>query len=219
MITHSEAAALVKRGRNGRKKLKNNTYLYPRGEDYAVRLHYTDVVTIHADGTYTLNSGGWDTPTTKDRINAYSPARVASERGEWIIWRADDPRTPPKLQKCRVCHGKGTVHHDAQYSNWDYVNGSYVTLDTPRLISEARDVTCWKCDGTGRADYGSKPMPVIFRDGIRVDSDGRVLDAGNAERLNDPERERKRREAARAEKLAREAAEREWAARITSSLS
>lgn len=37
----------------------------------AIRLHTTDIVT-EKDGVITLNSGGWKTATTKDRINGYS---------------------------------------------------------------------------------------------------------------------------------------------------
>lgn len=52
---------------------------------YAVRLHHTDVVTLHPDGSQTLDSGGWRTVTTKDRINAYAPVRVFSDRGSWFV--------------------------------------------------------------------------------------------------------------------------------------
>lgn len=37
----------------------------------SIRLHTTDIVT-EKDGVITLNSGGWKTVTTKDRINSYS---------------------------------------------------------------------------------------------------------------------------------------------------
>lgn len=202
MITHSHAAELIRHGRNGRKKLQNNTYLEQRGEDFAVQLHSTDVVTIHADGTFTLRTGGWDTVTTKDRINNYGPARVWSERGTWAIHSANDPRTPVKMQKCRGCKGTGSVHvaanwkryeyrpvtisYDYEWGSGSYESSEYVQLETPELISEAHDVVCYRCDGTGQRDYGSKPMPVVFFDGIRVDGSGHVLDADNLERLNEP---------------------------------
>jgi hypothetical protein len=82
---HAEAERKMRGARNGRRKLGNNTYLVERDGDYAVRLHDTDVVTIHKDGTYTLDTGGWQTVTTKDRINAFSPARVWSDRGVWYL--------------------------------------------------------------------------------------------------------------------------------------
>jgi len=86
--SYKEAAAILN-GRD-RRKLANNTWLERRnGEHIAVRLHQTDVVTYRVDGTTVLDSGGWRTVTTKDRINRFGPqgARVWSDRGEWRIER------------------------------------------------------------------------------------------------------------------------------------
>ena len=76
-------------GRNStRRKLGNNTYLERRdAESIAVRLHATDVVTFHANGDTVLNSGGWRTPTTKERINTYAPVSISQERGIWYVNR------------------------------------------------------------------------------------------------------------------------------------
>jgi len=87
-MTYQEANQLFKTARNKRlgKPLENNTRLFQRGSDYAVQLHCTDVVIIHPNDTVTLESGGWRTVTTKDRINTYSPARVAQEQGIWYVY-------------------------------------------------------------------------------------------------------------------------------------
>lgn len=53
--------------------------------DVAIVYHSTPVVMYHADGRVTLNTGGWLTVTTKQRLNACSPFRVWSERGEWAV--------------------------------------------------------------------------------------------------------------------------------------
>jgi len=82
-MDYQSASNELSRGRNGRRKVDNNTYLYPVNDGIAVRLHATDVVVIHPDNTYTLNTGGWRTVTTKDRINKFSPARVFSNKGIW----------------------------------------------------------------------------------------------------------------------------------------
>lgn len=67
------------------RKLRNNTYLIRRSETkIAVRLHSTDVVTFHADGSIDLHDGGWCTVTTKDRINRYFEGRVWTESGYWF---------------------------------------------------------------------------------------------------------------------------------------
>jgi hypothetical protein len=77
----------------------NNTIRYVNAEGRTVwRLHQTDIVT-HDPVTdiYTLHSGGWKTPTTKDRINAYSPARVWANKGQWFVgggWQATEDAVP-----------------------------------------------------------------------------------------------------------------------------
>lgn len=88
MLTYEEARGMIERARDGRRKLENNTWLEERIVPpllpyYAVRLHKTDVVELHPDGSCTLNSGGWRTVITKDRINRYAPGLVASGRGVW----------------------------------------------------------------------------------------------------------------------------------------
>ncbi len=54
-------------------------------EAVAIRYHATDVVTYHKDGRIVLNSGGYRTMTTKDRMNCYSPASVYQESGLWYV--------------------------------------------------------------------------------------------------------------------------------------
>lgn len=87
MMTYKEAQETLAKARNPENgtTLGNNTRLYKRGKSFAIRLHNTDVVTIHADGTYTLSSGGWQTRTTKDRINLYTLAMVRSIKGIWYV--------------------------------------------------------------------------------------------------------------------------------------
>lgn len=52
------------------KKLGNNTWGYMYAEKhYKIRLHKTDIFTITPDAKIILNSGGWQSKTTKERIN------------------------------------------------------------------------------------------------------------------------------------------------------
>lgn len=110
MLTYAECESLwaLQRGpRSGIVRLDNNTVLYKKPDDsFAVRLHNTEVVTIYPDGSYRLDSGGYRTVTTKDRINRYGPVRVYAERGVWyfgrgvlfrddvIVTAADQARSP-----------------------------------------------------------------------------------------------------------------------------
>jgi hypothetical protein len=60
----------------------------------AVRLHSTDVVTFFADGRIMLNSGGWQSVTTKQRMNAVLPQRfrVFAKDFAWSV--SDSQGTP-----------------------------------------------------------------------------------------------------------------------------
>lgn len=51
----------------------------------AIRLHDTDIVTFDKKGNITLNSGGWRTSTTKERITRFSSVRISQVNGLWFI--------------------------------------------------------------------------------------------------------------------------------------
>ena len=66
-----------------RRKVGNNTYLIRDGDDIAVRLHSTNIITYRPNGDVVLDSGGWHTVTTKARMNDYIDGRVSQENGVW----------------------------------------------------------------------------------------------------------------------------------------
>lgn len=86
-MTHAEAVSMVRGKRNSnRRKIGNNTYAeILHDNSVGIMLHSTYVVKIHPDNTYTLQTGGWQTVTTKDRINQYSPVRVYQRNYEWFV--------------------------------------------------------------------------------------------------------------------------------------
>lgn len=83
-------------GRDKRTRLiANNTHAVIRGSnEIAIRLHNTDVVSIHRDGTLTLSSGGWGTRTTLDRISRFGTRHIEADGGRWYVACEDDPRDP-----------------------------------------------------------------------------------------------------------------------------
>jgi len=86
----TQLSAATARGRTS-KKLCNNTYIEPRGDAIAIRLHDTDILTFKPDGSCVVSSGGWKTHTTKDRINTLcAPLRLYQARGMWS-WSTGDP--------------------------------------------------------------------------------------------------------------------------------
>lgn len=104
----SYAEEYLTKARNGYSRpIGNNTTLIKNGPDtIAVRYHWTDIVTYHRNGTFTIYGGGWNTVTTKTRIGYYSPVHVYSEAGMWQIGYTGE-LTPAKVQKCRTCSKTG----------------------------------------------------------------------------------------------------------------
>lgn len=88
--SYEDLKAFLSKGRNKTQRtIANNTLCYDRGDHIAIRLHCTDVVKVYPDGTYVLNSGGWQTVTTKQRINTFSPANVYQKDWTWYLWPGD----------------------------------------------------------------------------------------------------------------------------------
>jgi hypothetical protein len=68
------------------KIIASNTVEYFKGSMRVIRYHHTDILTFSAD-SLRLDSGGWKTITTKDRINKFLPVgySLVSDRGLWIL--------------------------------------------------------------------------------------------------------------------------------------
>jgi hypothetical protein len=145
-----------------RRKVANNTYAERRWPDIAIRLHDTDVVTLHPDGSITLNTGGWYTVTTKDRLNSYLP---------FGVWDAD---WCPDVAEGRPCS------HDENGTDPATGRWHHGTHHGPkgRVFSVRGE---WHVQWFGK-DY-------VYRDGIRLFPDGTVTGAPSE---TDTERERKR---------------------------
>lgn len=92
MNSYKEASEML--GKRTHRKLANNTYLelHPQPEParIAVRLHDTDIITFYPRRVV-LNSGGWKTPTTKDRLNRFMPEpyHIIQEKGLWYVYLRD----------------------------------------------------------------------------------------------------------------------------------
>jgi len=68
-----------------KRKLGNNTYLVVRDDNgYGIRLHNTEVV-IHYKDRIVLNSGGWQTVTTKARMNEYTNLNICQKDFQWFV--------------------------------------------------------------------------------------------------------------------------------------
>ncbi len=87
MMTWHQANTLFQSARNKvkGKPIGRNTRIVEANGSYGIKLHNTIVLTIRRDGTYTYNTGGWYTVTTKKRMNDYGPARIHQHKHQWFI--------------------------------------------------------------------------------------------------------------------------------------
>lgn len=74
------------------KKVGNNTYAIRRDQNsIAIRLHNTDILTFSANGSIKLNTGGWETVTTKSRMNEFLPEGYSVFQKSHV-WYVDTPK-------------------------------------------------------------------------------------------------------------------------------
>lgn len=87
-MLHHELKARHDRARDPNKgySMGAHTRVVKSGNDYAIRYHDTNVVTVAPDGTTTLNSGGWRSKTTKERIADYAEGvHIWQTKGVWYV--------------------------------------------------------------------------------------------------------------------------------------
>jgi hypothetical protein len=159
-----------------KRKLGNNTYLAVYPDHYGVRLHSTDVVEFWPD-RIVLNSGGWKTVTTKDRINSYSNIRVWSERGVWYC--STNGHEYPFADGISF-HENGTVTGAGDADGGGrlrkqiakYVKG-YVAAFIEGQIPAPSGGDCWGCylvDKNGKPGMGKDHFLEHFRESYYVPS-------------------------------------------------
>jgi hypothetical protein len=87
MNTYSELDAKLTGCNSQSRKVDNNTYAIRQDGNIVIKLHATNIVTFTPAGDIILNSGGWHTPTTKDRISKFiSGWRITQTKGVWYLW-------------------------------------------------------------------------------------------------------------------------------------
>lgn len=119
---YQRSARVPRHGGPPRVSLGYATWLHQRWRDgldvgdplYVVRLHQTDVVTFHSNGDIEVGTGGWNTVTTKRRIEDFTPADV------WVLTEGIPPRHGSRLPpRFLVCVGRrpGRTEYDITESH------------------------------------------------------------------------------------------------------
>lgn len=63
----------LSRSRNGDLQIASNVYLRWAESYMAVVLYDTEIVRYYPDGTFSVDNGGYNTPTTRQRITQFTP--------------------------------------------------------------------------------------------------------------------------------------------------
>ena len=140
--SYEDAQVILETARNKDrgKPIANNTRVVCNGtipfkdgdrDILAIRLHSTDVVTYYPNGKIMIDSGGWRTVTTKDRINQFSPFHIWSDKQ---VWYASIPVGYLQTEEfdCRVCGGESfSNEYD---SDCQYCRGTGSVYNTSEII-------------------------------------------------------------------------------------
>jgi hypothetical protein len=93
--------------------LENNTRLVKRTADdgsdyYAVKLHETDIIDIHP-GHLVLRMNGWDTRTTRDRLDRYTPGGFRTRRVKGVTYADCAETRVPMDDGLRIDHNAALI--------------------------------------------------------------------------------------------------------------
>jgi hypothetical protein len=135
------------------KRLENNTFeiTYP-SQVKAIRYHHTDVITFQPNGDIILNSDGWLTPTTKERMNNHLPAQWHINQINKVWYLANNSHSYT-FQDGITIHNDGTVSNAGvdpqELLRLDkrilkYVDG-YIKALFGGKIEKPSSGDCWYC--------------------------------------------------------------------------
>jgi len=134
------------------RKIANNTVEYTKKNgDTIIRLHLTDILTFKKNGAVILNSGGWQTVTTKERINRYLPENwgLYQEKSIWYL--------------CQGYKGPRYTYQDGitltKDKKGDYVNVLNAGVDDRKLKALDKKIKKYVDDFIKELIAGNIPAP------------------------------------------------------------
>lgn len=194
--TYAQAQKLCSHPRYPNRKLGRQTYMQREGDDYVVRQWGHPIVTYQPDGGIRLDSCGYRTATTKDRLNQLVPGyHIWSERGTWWIakgwwnqpgftkWAFADgmvvypDRVEGAASEQEVKERRALRKRVSQYAK-DYVRALFAGE-----VGKPDNGDCWGClmkdEKTGRPVFGTDHLLQHFDEKYYVPS--LLWNAGHAE--------------------------------------
>lgn len=146
-------------GAKDNRPLCNNTRAIRLADNrIGIKLHDTIIIEYHKSGLMVLNSGGWKTATTKDRLNRFTPLHIYQDKGVWYVFdnhynNANDNNVPfsdgmkyntktNKFSNVKMSTPKKILRTNEQIKT--YVNG-YVEAFLNGDVPAPSGKDCWYC--------------------------------------------------------------------------
>lgn len=168
MYTFNEARSAFARARDKDKGYVlpgrlGQTRLVKTTKGYGIKYCQTVVVEILPDNTYVLNTGGYLTHTTKERINRYSSVYLVQRNFVWYLGYDkgavpffDGMRVNAKGKVLNAPKSQSTKHHDKLLSDIDAYATGYVEAVASNAVPKPSGGDCWGCcmvdADTGKGD-------------------------------------------------------------------
>ncbi len=132
------------------KIIQRNTFRYTnKNGDTVIRLHTTDIITHTLDGKTILNSGGYKSYTTKERMNSYSGYHVSQRKGVWYVYGSGNTENS-------IPYYDGMILPDAFLNPSESpkteseklikdINNFVKKIDTFKTLPLPNSGDCWEC--------------------------------------------------------------------------
>lgn len=159
-MDYTKANSLLQ-GRNANsRKIGNNTYLIRRDSYIAIKLHNTEIIQYYPD-KIVLNTGGWNTVTTKARMNEYlDNFSIWQEKSRWYIHSYGEQNKIPYYDGIELSY-----------------NGSILSNHVEELISDKQEKALKK--------YASDYITALFNNQVPFPSNGDCLFCSASLRTNE----------------------------------
>ena len=111
----------IRKAKTMDRPIANNTRVEQLNENtIGILLHSTYIVKYFKDGLIELNSGGWKTVTTKDRMNRFAPFHIWTERHVWYVSKSFDWHWAKRMENDDnpVYHYQDQMYFDNDNKPW-----------------------------------------------------------------------------------------------------
>ena len=75
----------TKRSKEIGRTIKNNTRVIKTERGYGVKYHRTTIIDVCPNDTYLIDTDGYHTRSTKDRVNLFAPIEVYQKQFVWYF--------------------------------------------------------------------------------------------------------------------------------------